>query len=177
MFDEAGYPLKDGVRFKTNMDVIDWKEKADYVQILADYFGRVGVEVRVDITSLADVGSWSARSKDGLYGGIRDMPLAQVGRPLVRLSIYHSGNKKNAMQTNDPTYDALIDAAFEAATPEEQERIATEASVHAIKQQWVLWGPIAPQNMLMQPWVTGFNGEVMLGNQNSNGVIYSRTLR
>ncbi len=65
---------------------------------------------------------------------------------------------------SDPDYDAMAEAAPAATTIEEQNRIYGEMNQYIIEKFWTIWGTVGPKFTSTQPWLTGFNGEVMLGN-------------
>ena len=56
------------------------------------------------------------------------------------------------------------DAVLAATSLEEQKRLAKEADMYAIQQQWFIRGSRTPQFNLNQPWVVGYIGETQLGN-------------
>ena len=175
LLDAAGYTRgADGIRFKTNMDSLDALLFVDYNQTAADYLAKIGVEVDVQVTAIAEYGAWAARHTNQGYGGMGFAALAQVGRPLVRMTDLHSTLGSNMPGVNDPAYDALVDAATAATTLEELQRLVKEADMHLIEQHWQLWGPASPELNLQQPWVTGYTGEVQIGNMNRTGVLWAR---
>ena len=176
LLDAAGYTRgADGIRFKTNMDALDYIEVVDYYQAAADYYAKIGVEVDVQVTSMAEVGAWLARFENQGYGGMAMGWGAQVGDLLTRVTDFHSTlYEQNLPGVNDPAYDAIIEAAGAATTIEELQRLVNEADMNGIEQHWQLWGPIAPDLILQQPWLTGYNGEVQLANTNATGALWAR---
>ncbi len=42
--------------------------------------------------------------------------------------------------------------------------------MYPIEKFWQIWGPMAPQFVAVQPWVIGYNGEMLLGNGQMNTV-------
>ena len=58
----------------------------------------------------------------------------------------------------------MVEAAVGATDEEEQKRLAKEADMYAIRQQWIIWGPRTPNVQLGQPWLVGYNGEIGLGS-------------
>ena len=177
LLDAAGYTRgADGIRFKTNMDALDAMVLVDYYQIAADYYAKIGIEVDVQVTSMANYGAWAARFEDQGYGGITYASLAEVGAPLTRVRNYHSGigTETNLPGANDPAFDALVEAAIAATTLEEQQRLLKEAGMRATEQHWVLWGPLDPLLYVHQPWVTGYTGEIRLAAQDNTGGIWAR---
>jgi ABC-type oligopeptide transport system substrate-binding subunit len=61
----------------------------------------------------------------------------------------------------DPAFDAMIEAFNTASTEEEAQRIFKEAESYVLKQHWTvrLCPTIATQ--LHQPWLKGWNGEML----------------
>ena len=175
LLDTAGYTRgADGIRFKTNMDTLDWGDLLDYHQAAADYLAKIGVEVDIQVTALANYGAWAARFKDQGYGGMGYVAQAEVGSPLVRVREYHSTLGRNLPGSNDPAFDALVEAAIAATTLEEQQRLLKEAGMRATEQHWVLWGPMSPDLMVVQPWVIGYSGEIRLAAQDQTGAVWAR---
>ena len=147
----------------------------DYYQVAADYYAKIGIEVDVQVTSMENFGEWLGRFEDQGYGGMAMGFGAQVGDLLTRVTDFHSTlYEQNLPGVNDPAYDAIIEAAFVATTIEELQRLVNEADMYGIEQHWDLWGPIAPDLILQQPWVTGYNGEVQLSNTNATGALWAR---
>ena len=67
----------------------------------------------------------------------------------------------NSSNVSDPDYDAMYEAGSTAATDEERNRIAKEMNMYAIERFWRVWGPVAPTFSAVQPWLVGYNGEVV----------------
>ena len=175
LLDAAGYTRgADGIRFKTNMDALDAILFVDYYLAAADYLAKIGVEVDVQVTGLAEYGAWAARFENQGYGGMGFAALAQVGCPLCRMTEFHSTLGRNMPGVNDPAYDALVDAATAATTLEELQRLVNEADMRLIEQHWHVWGPMSPELNVQQPWVTGYTGEVQIGTHNRAGVLWTR---
>ena len=65
---------------------------------------------------------------------------------------------------SDPDYDALSEAAGAATTNEEQNRIYRDMNQYVIEKFWAIWATSGPEYQATQPWLTGFNGEFMMGN-------------
>ena len=70
----------------------------------------------------------------------------------------------------DPVYNAMFAEALAATTREEMLEISKELNQHAIENFFMIWGPFSPQYNAVQPWIGGFNGEALLGNQQLNTV-------
>ena len=58
----------------------------------------------------------------------------------------------------DPKYHAMFDE-LNAATGDEQRRLAKALDMYAIEQHSYIWGPRVPSFVVNQPWVVGYNGE------------------
>ena len=59
--------------------------------------------------------------------------------------------------------DAASDAFYAATTVEEQFEAAKAYNRSVIEQHNQIWGPLAPQFQVNNPWVKGYNGEYSLG--------------
>ena len=60
--------------------------------------------------------------------------------------------------------DAAADAFYAATTVEEQFDAAKAYNMFVIEQHMQIWGPLAPQFQVNNPWVKGYNGEYSLGD-------------
>ena len=81
---------------------------------------------------------------------------------MARKRTGHEGNSSNV---NDPVFDAMLEAAEKVSTEEEQNLLARELNMYAIERHWgVLAGNVIPWTSVTQPWVKGYNGELMLGD-------------
>ena len=58
----------------------------------------------------------------------------------------------------DPKYHAMFDE-LNAATGDEQRRLAKALDMYAIEQHSYIRGPRVPSFVVSQPWVVGYNGE------------------
>ena len=56
-----------------------------------------------------------------------------------------------------------------ARTQEEAQRLTIEANLYLIENHWHVWLGRAPRFALAQPWITGYNGEVV-----ESGVVFGR---
>ena len=78
LLDEAGYPCgSDGIRFSTTLEPISvWD--LNYFELAIEFFGRIGVEVKMEIPELADFGNRAREHKyDGMISyisGVEDKP-------------------------------------------------------------------------------------------------------
>ena len=157
LLEEAGYERgADGLYFHATIDVGDW-EGTDYAELLSSYWAEIGVDVEVLLFDWATV---SPR----YYDKIHDMTWAIAAmpyHPLTSIGVYQKDYTWNGSGNNDPVYEDLLAAALAATTIEEQQRLVKEADMYYIEQHWATWGPMEPRGQVTQPWVIGFNGEVV----------------
>ena len=160
LLDEAGYPRgADGTRFTTTLNYGAWAD-LDYSHIAAAYWAEIGVNVEIDELSYAEYHErLFARSGEGMY--------SQIARnnfdPYLAVSWYHSREQWNRGGSQWPELDAMVEAALAASTPEEAERLIAEADEYAMSRHWLIWGPMSPIHFYHQPWVIGYNGELLNG--------------
>ncbi len=88
----------------------------------------------------------------------------------VRIMGY-SNEKWNFPGLQDPEYDAILEAAENASTYEEMQRLVKEANMYYIKLMPDVWGPKTPEYNFNQPWLGGFNGEALLGGCQYSAVL------
>ena len=166
LLDAAGYPRgADGIRFKTEMVHLE-RYDLNYVQLVASYWKRIGVDVEPKVHPLATM--VSRRSE-------RDFEMINAeaaGRwfPLVVQQRYTVAAGWNSSNVNDPWYEAKFLEGAAATTIEEQNKIVNELNQYGIEQFYTIWGPMAPQFVAVQPWLIGFNGELSLGGGQYNTV-------
>ena len=60
--------------------------------------------------------------------------------------------------------DAASDAFYGATTLAEQLEASKAYDMSVIEQHNQIWGPLAPQFQVNNPWVKGYNGEYSLGD-------------
>ena len=171
LLDEAGYPRgPDGTRFKVALGHYEFF-LLDYTQLAAAYWADIGVDV--DIT-VRDRSTHLAAEREHTYG---DMVTSIAGNdpygPLLPLEWYYSGGYRNPSNLNDPEYDLLYEAARDATTLEEQQKAVKETDMWLIKNHLYVWGPIDPRFIAIQPWLIGYNGELMLG-QDDRKALFAR---
>ena len=170
LLDEAGYPRgADGVRFKT-----DFTQNANYdlnyIQLLASYWKKIGVDVEIDIPPIP---GFVARRKSADFRLInaeaagKTVPLGWAGGMRYTDVTWDSSN------VDDPWYNAKFKEKGAATTMEEVNSITKELNQYAIENFWTLFGPIAPEYTVVQPWIIGYNGEVWLG-ENRYITVFSR---
>ena len=169
LLDEAGYPRgPDGIRFKTTQDLAYLKE---YPLIAEEYWREIGVHVT---SYQPDHATRGARMRDQSYGGMTAWLGAAPYPPLEMLVISVSGFPNNYSGISDPAFDAMYEAAKAATTEEEQMRLIREMDMYYIEQHWTIWGPITPFFGVVQPWVKGWSGEILIGMMNYGCGLFSR---
>ena len=162
LLDEAGHPRgADGIRFKTTLqhrDVID----LGYTEIAVGFWAEIGVDVTIDII---DTAALIANRTDASYEMITG-DLAFLLDPAIGVGFYRPNQHVYALTggVQTPELTAAFDAFFAATTVEEQKKAAIEFDMAIVKQHNQVWGPLAPQFQLSQPWLKGFDGEVGLGS-------------
>ena len=170
LLDEAGYPRSpDGTRFKVALEHYEFF-LLDYTQLAAAYWADIGVDV--DIT-VADRTTYLAHLREHTYGDMATSIAGNNSGPLLWFEWFYTEGYTDPANFSDPEYDLLYEAARDATTIEEQQRAVKEADMWLIKNHLYVWGPTAPKFNAIQPWVTGFNGEGMLG-QDDRKALFAR---
>ena len=160
ILDEAGYPLKNGVRIQTNWDVDPAQSDVDLAQLVKSYWAAIGVDV--NLTLIADTTVGDVRSRNREYEGMTFTSRHKMYDPIAGLSYrYHSQQAPyNRFGVIDPDYDALLDSVYAAGDREEFNRLAIEADMYYIEQMWATYFPVPDQFVLYQPWLKGYRGEL-----------------
>ena len=157
LLEEAGYTRgADGFYFHATMDTRQ-TEGTELGELLSSYWAEIGVDVEVLVMEWP---AMFARIQDKTHDmnyTIAAMPY----EPVVSLRFRQSDYIWNIPGVNDPVYEDMYAAATAATTIEEQKRLVREADMYAIEQHWATWGPMGPRAQVTQPWVIGFNGEVV----------------
>ncbi len=161
LLDEAGYPRgADGIRFKTTYSHRD-RHDLGYTELLAAYWREIGVVVDIQVITAAE---WSADMKSGDFELI-SFSSGSEHTPQGHGENFWSGHPwSEAWRPIDAQYDALYEARKAATTLEEKMIPGKAMDIYAIEQHWMLWGPVDPQFIVHQPWVTGYNGEFAMGH-------------
>ena len=160
LLDEAGYPRgADGIRFKTEMLFLT-RFDLNFTEFVASYWNKIGVDVEI---AALPITPWVARKRardfkmSSAAGAARWFPMPYLGGFLTEAGFPLS-------IVSDPDYDALSEAAGAATTNEEQNRIYRDMNQYVIEKFWAIWATSGPEYQATQPWLTGFNGEFMMGN-------------
>ncbi len=156
LLDEAGYPRgADGTRFKTSLTYGAWAS-LEYAEIAASYWAEIGVDVEIDALTHAE---YNDRLFSRTYEGMISAIAGAAYDPVMFVGRYQSDAMWNRGGHQWPELDAIIEAALNATTIEEQQRLIAEADMYAIEKHFQIWGPKSPVYFLAQPWLIGYNGE------------------
>ena len=157
---EAGYPNG----FETKMDFSTantYWSNLDYTQLAVDYWAQIGVDVEIDTMEMAVLRAhFGDHTYEGMTYGMRGANWPPLGA--IR-TMAHSDSPVNASGVQDPVYDAKVEAAENAGSPEEMRELVKKADMYFAEQQWVTWGPTRPNYIFWQPWMVGYNGELSIG--------------
>jgi ABC-type transport system substrate-binding protein len=153
---EAGYPNG----FKTNI-LFSTQDDVGIVQILKDYFSKIGVDMEIDARDPVTAGYITR-------GNEYDQMVAGGGgggqaNPAEGITAYWSGKYERAGGVDDPTYDAFVDRFYAATTIEECQQIYKEAAKYVAEQHWGVQLGSVKTPQVFQPWIKGWYGE-NLGN-------------
>ena len=157
LLDEAGYPRgSDGIRFKTTLK---WIESFDvgYAELAIGFWREIGVDVQLELIPGVEFTPVT---------GDRDYEMVTSITANLSPGYIHYSNRFNWNTANpqDPWYEAKVEAADAASSREELHALAREMDLYANSRFWTIWGGMAPQLVLAQPWVTGYNSELNLGS-------------
>ena len=173
LLDEAGYPRgTDGTRFKTTYLTTTTRGDIEFTQVAKDYWAQIGVDVELDVVDQETMMShWNNHTYEG-------MAMGELGTdccPLTFIKIHGYSNEMwNTSGVQDPEYDAMVEAAENASTYEEMQRLVREADMYYIEQQYEVWGPKPPIYNFAQPWLGGYNGEYSHLGGGQNWTMYAR---
>ena len=157
LLDEAGYPRgADGTRFKTSLTYGAWSS-LDHTEIAAAYWAEIGVDVEIDVLPFAE---YSERLSSRTYEGILSAIAGAQFDPVMMVGWYRTDSTGNRGGSQWPELETMVDAALNATTIEEQQRLIAEADKYAMSRHWLIWGAKSPTFSLAQPWLKGYNGEM-----------------
>ena len=170
LLDAAGYKRgADGIRFKAEMLFPDFRDLG-YAELVVEYFRDIGIDLELDIFPGPEL---DARMRGEPF----DLALRGAGGPgmheavVARYSDYADTKWRANFRKHEPDYERIITDMRAATTVEEWERFYCEADQYVIEKHWLIWGPAVPSQMVAQPWITGWNGEAMIGMFQINDVI------
>ncbi len=168
LLDAAGYPRgADGIRFKTGMAYFE-RYDVSYAELAAGYWREIGVDVEIDVFGVGETGAVTADQDTYRISWGEGAFRYSLPNPLT-WAYYSERTSRDGLQ--DPEYDAMIDAMFAASTLDEQNKLAKEANMYIIENQFRIWGPETPQFQATQPWIIGYNGEMRIGDSETQSFL------
>ena len=169
LLDAAGHERDaDGIRFKTQLKVHERRDLG-YVELVVEYFRDIGIDLELDVYPGAEHDAivrsvpWDLIILGGA-GSAEDQGVAMF-------SDYAGEKWRQNFPKNDPDYERIITDMRATTTVEEYQRFYRAADTHIIEKHWNIWGPMMPYGQVVQPWITGWNGELNVGVQQNIDVI------
>ena len=171
LLDAAGYPRgTDGIRFKTNIEVRDLYD-VNVFEIYAEQLLAVGIDAQVQVMGTPE---WVSNINNKSFQSMTSATVANLWGELTALSHSVSTSAwQPAGPIANPEYDALVAAALNASTAEEQQKASREALLVMLQNHYYTTAGDAPKISVSQPWVKGYNGELELAGA-SRGVVVAR---
>ena len=170
LLDEAGYPRgADGVRFQTSIMTNGERGDVGYMELVAGYWKKIGVEVKIETP---DNATWVGRMSAGDFDGLLDNWSAGADYATLDSSLgafRTDGARWAGNPFNYPEFDAMWGELQALTDEEEYRRLAKKLDMYIIEQHPYLWGVRVPSFAVAQPWIVGYNGEMGLGNCQWNG--------
>ena len=168
LLDAAGYPRgADGIRLKTGMAYFE-RYDVSYAELAAGYWREIGVDVEIDVFGVGETGAVTA-DQDAYRISWGEGAFRYALPDPLTWAFYGDRASRDGLQ--DPEYDALVDAMLAASTLDEQNRLAKEANMYIIENQFRVWGPETPQFQATQPWIIGYNGEMRIGDSETQSFL------
>ena len=148
LLDEAGLPRgADGTRFELPLQHYEFFD-VDYVQLAAAYWKEIGVDVAIDVTERSE---HMARIRErGFEGMVSSISGIAYLSPLVAIGSNYSEAAWNPPGLNHPEFDRLYEAARDAATEEEQIRLANGEALLGGDDRMVLFSRLWFDHALME---------------------------
>ena len=168
LLDAAGYPRgADGIRFKSTYMHFS-RFPVSWTEFMVAYWRAIGIDI--DIETPANV-EYVTRTQAGDYN-MHSSVMGIKADPIWQMSQFYSKQPCGHCQSIvDAQYDAWYEAAIAATTLGEMKGLIKQMDMRIIEQHWQLFGPLAPQFNVAQPWVMGYDGEGILGG-NTNHVLF-----
>ena len=113
----------------------------NYVQLVASYWKRIGVDVEIDVQPGTAIGARRSAGDFRLMQGEsagKVCPWGWAGGKRFTDVAWDSSN------VDDPVYNAMVEAAEGASTMEELNSMVKEVNQYAIENFWTLFSPVAP---------------------------------
>ena len=158
----------DGIRFKTEVKI---HERTDlgYGELVVEYFRDIGIDLEFEILPVAEHGAKIGRRPLTLFSG-RVQPRALRISQWISFPTTAAQSGVLNFRKHDPDYERIIGDMRAATTLEEWTRFFREADDYVIEKHWLIWGPGVPPGQVVQPWITGWNGE----NMDTNIDVFAR---
>ncbi len=155
---EAGYP--DG--FQT--EIVCTSGYVDRLSILKDYWAKIGVDLKIDVKDYPVYVSIGARkTHKQMYLNDR------VAGNLPFKFMYTRPNYFNHSMVDDPKLKEVYEAVNEAYFNwDEKCRLVRESTPYMLDQAYFMFFPVGYTYTFWQPWVKGYDGEVMIGYYDMN---------
>jgi ABC-type transport system substrate-binding protein len=132
------------------------QDDVNVVQILKDYFSKIGVDMEIDARDPVTAGYMTR-------GNEYDQMVAGGGggraNPAEGITNYWSGKYERAGGVDDPVYDAFVDEFYAATTIEECQQIYKKAAKYVAEQHWSLQLGSVKTPQVFQSWIKGWYGE------------------
>lgn len=158
---DAGFPSG----FNTNV-VVPSDQDMDLMQIVKSYFADIGVdmEIRViDATSFTPyLRAWKHDQISARVPGASAMPYSGFRG----MSRRWSQNQSNYTHNNDAKYDDYVDRYSTSVDAAERLKIINEAGLYLLEQHWAVQLLPTVNFCIYQPWLKGFNGEIVIDYAN-----------
>ena len=173
LLDAAGLTRgADGIRYKTSMAYYE-RYDATYAELIAGYWRAIGVEIEaIDTFDGAGMATATQLGQDN-YRIANGSGALRYALPKTMGNHHSDAIVKNDRGSGliDPEFDALYDATLAATTVEEQQRHGKAANMWLTENHLMVIGPEIPQFQAWQPWVKGYNGEMRIGDGETQTVL------
>ena len=158
LLDEAGLARgSDGVRFSLEGNFAG-ESNITYFQLVGSYLADVGIDVA---WQMEEGPNYAARMTAAQY----DIAMSEGSSMMIEEHLV--GRFTEGYWGYANSYDAAFEAKFkelQAATSfEEWEELWKWTNMFLIENHWLITGVEQPRWNVMQPWIQGWSGELMLG--------------
>ena len=167
LLDEAGYKRgADGVRFKTTYMHFD-RFPLSWTEFMVAYWREIGIDIDIETPPQAEYNGRVAALDYDMHSDISGVN----ADPIWQMSTFYSKISNSRSSVVDAQYDAWYEAAIATPSLEEMKGLVRKMDMRMIEQHWHIFGPLAPQFNVAQPWVMGYDGEGILGG-NTNHTVF-----